>query len=134
MDGDRNSPATKGDLADLEERLTGSMTDLEERLTGSMTELEGRLTGSMQASQGELEERLTGSMQASQAALEERLTETMRDIQTEMLKAFYGFTQTVSARFQEQDQTEISLKRRLATMEDRILEIEKRLNFPPHAA
>ena len=119
MDGDRNSPATKGDLADLEERLTGSMTDLEERLTGSMTELEGRLTG---------------SMQASQAALEERLTETMRDIQTEMLKAFYGFTQTVSARFQEQDQTEISLKRRLATMEDRILEIEKRLNFPPHAA
>ena len=130
MDGDRNSPATKGDLADLEERLTGSMTDLEERLTGSMTDLEGRLTGSMT----ELEGRLTGSMQASQAALEERLTETMRDIQTEMLKAFYGFTQTVSARFQEQDQTEISLKRRLATMEDRILEIEKRLNFPPHAA
>jgi hypothetical protein len=37
--------------------------------------------------------------------LEERLTESMRDIQTELLKAFYGFTQTVQARFQEQDQT-----------------------------
>jgi phage shock protein A len=104
MDADRNSPATKGDLADLEERLTGSMRELEDRLTGSMRELE------------------------------ERIMESMRDIQTEMLKGFYGFTQTVSARFQEQDQTEISLKRRIATMEDRILEIEKRLNFPPHAA
>jgi hypothetical protein len=93
MDSDRNSPATKGDLADLEDRLTGSMRELEERIM-----------------------------------------ESMRDIQTEMLKGFYGFTQTVSARFQEQDQTEISLKRRIATMEDRILEIEKRLNFPPHAA
>jgi hypothetical protein len=52
MDADRNSPATKGDLADLEERLTGSMRELEERLTGSMRELEDRLTGSMR----ELEE------------------------------------------------------------------------------
>ena len=66
--------------------------------------------------------------------LEERLTESVRDIQTELLKAFYGFTQTVQARFQEQDQTEISLKRRISTIEDRILEIEKRLNFPPSAA
>jgi DNA anti-recombination protein RmuC len=119
MDGDRNSPATKGDLADLEERLTGSMR-------ASQGELEGRLTGSMR----ELEERVTGSMRE----LEERLTESMRDIHTEMLKGFYGFTQTVQARFQEQDQTEISLKRRISTIEDRILEIEKRLNFPPNAA
>jgi len=29
----------------------------------------------------------------------------IRDSQTEVLNAFYGFTQTVQARFQEQDQT-----------------------------
>jgi hypothetical protein len=66
--------------------------------------------------------------------MREELVEAIHDSQTELLRAFYGFTQTVQARFTEQDQTEAALKRRIGTLESRILEIERRLNIPPSAA
>jgi phage shock protein A len=65
--------------------------------------------------------------------LESRLEEAIRDSQTEILKSIYGFTQTVQNRFQEMDQTEATLKRRMTTLEGRMLEVEKRLNIPPAA-
>jgi len=81
MADDRDSPATKGDLADLRDELV----------------------------------------------------EVFRDGQTETLKAFYGFIQTIQERFKESDASEAALKRRMTTLESRILEIEKRLNLPPSA-
>ena len=66
-------------------------------------------------------------------ALKDELVEAFRDGQTEILTAFYGFTETIQNRFKEQDQTEASLKRRMTTLESRLLEIEKRLNLPPAA-
>jgi hypothetical protein len=66
-------------------------------------------------------------------ALKDELVEVFLDGQTEILTAFYGFTETIQNRFKEEDQTEASLKRRLTTLESRILEIEKRLNLPPAA-
>ncbi len=65
--------------------------------------------------------------------LKDELVEAFRDSQTEILTAFYGFSQTIQDRFKENDQTEASLKRRLTTIESRLLEIEKRLNLPPAA-
>ena len=65
--------------------------------------------------------------------LKDELIEAIRDNQTEILRSIYGFTQTVQNRFQEMDQTEAALKRRLTTLEGRLLEIEKRLNIPPAA-
>jgi hypothetical protein len=65
--------------------------------------------------------------------LKDELVEVFRDSQTEILTAFYGFSQTIQDRFKENDQTEASLKRRLTTLESRLLEIEKRLNLPPAA-
>ena len=85
MDDDRNAPATKADLAELETRIT------------------------------------------------DRLTEVMRDVQTELLKSFYGFMETVQTRFKAQDDTEAGLKKRLTIVEERLLEVEKRLNTPPAA-
>ncbi len=82
MADDRNSPATKGDLADLKDELV----------------------------------------------------EAIRDVQTETLKAFYGFTQTIQDRFKDGDDSEAAIKRRMATLESRVLEVEKRLNMPPNAA
>jgi len=67
-------------------------------------------------------------------ALESRLTEAMRDMQTEVLGAFYGFSQTIQDRFKGQDGTESSIKTRMTTLESRLLEIEKRLHLPPSAA
>lgn len=70
---------------------------------------------------------------ADLVALKDELVEAFRDGQTEILTAFYGFTETIQNRFKEQDQTEASLKRRMTTLESRLLEIEKRLNMPPAA-
>lgn len=63
----------------------------------------------------------------------DQIIEAIRDSQTEVLKAFYGFSQTIQDRFKENDTTEASLKRRLTTLESRLLEVEKRLNLPPAA-
>jgi hypothetical protein len=81
MNDDRNAPATKGDLAELEARLT----------------------------------------------------EVIRDTQTGTLKAFYGFVESVQTRFKAQDDTEAGLKRRLTIVEERLLEVEKKLLMPPAA-
>ena len=67
------------------------------------------------------------------AEREDRLTEVMRDVQTELLKSFYGFMETIQIRFKEQDDTEAGLKKRLTVLEGRLLEVEKRLNMPPAA-
>ena len=76
---------------------------------------------------------LRGEFKADLAALEDRLTEVMRDVQTEMLRAFYGFMETVQTRFKAQDDAEAGLKKRLGILEERLLEVEKRLNMPPAA-
>jgi hypothetical protein len=63
----------------------------------------------------------------------DRLTETMRDVQTELLKSFYGFMETVQSRFKAQDDAEAGLKKRMSVLEERLLEVEKRINMPPAA-
>ena len=65
--------------------------------------------------------------------LETRLEEAIHDSQTELLKAFYGFTETVKHRFDGQEDADANLKKRVATLESRILEVERRLNTPPAA-
>lgn len=65
--------------------------------------------------------------------LKDQLVESFRDGQTELLTAFYGFTQTVQVRFTEADANESLLKRRMTILEKRLLEVEKRLNLPPAA-
>ena len=92
MANDRNAPATKGGLEDLETRLKGDISEV--------------------------------------AA---RLTEKMRAMQSELLHAFYGFTESVQSRFKAQDDTEAGLKHRLTVLEGRLLEVERRLNMPPAA-
>ena len=100
MDDDRNAPATKADLAEMETRLTaGFRADLAERETRMV----------------------------------DQLTEAIRDTQTETLKAFYGFVETVQTRFKAQDDTEAGLKKRLTVLEERVLEVEKKLIMPPAA-
>jgi hypothetical protein len=65
--------------------------------------------------------------------LKDELSEGIRDSQTEVLKAFYGFTQTVQQRFKESDDMESSLRKRMTILESRLIEVERRLNMPPAA-
>jgi ABC-type phosphate transport system auxiliary subunit len=63
----------------------------------------------------------------------DELKETIRDSQTEILRAFYGYTQTTDAKLREGEQSDMALRQRLTAVESRILEVEKRLNMPPAA-
>lgn len=97
-------PATKADLAALEARLTERQDRLNERQEMLRTEMQH---------------------------MYDDLKETIRDVQTEILKAFYGFSESVQLHFKEVDKTDASLKERLTSIEGRLLDVEKRLNMPP---
>lgn len=61
----------------------------------------------------------------------DELRETMRDVQTEMLRAFYSYAQTNDERVSAVEQDTVPVKKRLAILESRMTEVEKRLNLPP---
>jgi len=90
---DRNAPATKGDIADLDQRLEMLRTEVQHGYND--------------------------------------LRETIRDTQTELLKAFYSFGQSNSKRFAELEGNEAAIRSRLGTIEDRLMELERRLITPP---
>jgi hypothetical protein len=79
-----------------------------------------------------LEQRLTGDLTSLEQRITEAFTEAVRDSETRLLKAFYGFTESVQARFKAADDSEANLKKRLGVIEERLLEVEKKLNFPGH--
>ena len=58
------------------------------------------------------------------------LMEAMRDIQTELLKAFYNFARSNEARLTEAERESAAVKERLAIVESRLTELERRIAFP----
>jgi len=62
--------------------------------------------------------------------LKAELIAAMRDGQMKILNGLYSFADTVQDRYRGSDDFEANLKRRMATLEARILEVEKRLDFP----
>ena len=61
------------------------------------------------------------------------LKEAFRDGQTELLKAFYSFAQTTQKRLTEVEREAAGLKERLAIVEERLTDVERKLNTPPAA-
>jgi hypothetical protein len=136
-----NSPATKQDVIDAvnasEARLTKLMHDSiqksEDRLTGMLKSTEDRLTGMLKST----EDRLTGMLKSTEDRLidmikasEDRVVEKMRDMQTEMLKAFYSLIESNQKRFAEIENESAAIKSRLVTIEDRLLVLERKVNIP----
>ena len=78
-----------------------------------------------------METRLTGHVNARVEQSEHRLVEKMRDMQTELLRGFAGFSegQNIRIRKVEADQSNLdaALSGRVAVLEKRLLEIEMRL-------
>jgi hypothetical protein len=103
---DRNAPAARGDILDVQRGMNDGYAALNESCQ--------MLRSEMQHMHKDLVERLAG-------------------IQTEMLKAFYSFTHSNNTRVAEIEGSETAIRGRIATLEDRVLEIEKRLNIPPAA-
>ena len=77
----------------------------------------------------ELESRVDGMF----GAVEARLLEAIHDSETRVLKAIYGYTETISVRVDGGAKRIGELDDRLAILERRLLDVEKRLNMPPVA-
>jgi len=69
---------------------------------------------------------------AAVKASEDRLTETIRDAQTEVRKAFYSFAESNRQRVAQLEGNQGALTTRVGVLEDRMLEIERKINFPHH--
>jgi len=108
---DRNAPATKGDVADLSGKIELVRADLREKIDVLRTDVNHGYNN---------------------------IVERIADSQTELRKAFYGYAQSNNKRVAELEGNEGAFRSRLATIEDRILEVERReverrLNIPPAA-
>jgi predicted nucleic acid-binding Zn-ribbon protein len=61
------------------------------------------------------------------------IVERISDGETRLLKAFYDFAQSNQKRMSDLETSDSAIRSRLATLEDRLLAVEKRLNMPPAA-
>ena len=70
-------------------------------------------------------------MENRMQAMEDRLIEAFRDSQTELLNAFYSFTESNRQRVSQVEANQASLITRVGTLEDRITDLERRIISPP---
>ena len=59
------------------------------------------------------------------------LVERLNDSETKLLQAFYSFADTNNKRLIQGEAATALVISRITTLEDRVLELEKRLNIPP---
>jgi len=64
-------------------------------------------------------------------AMEDRLIEAFRDSQTELLKAFYSFTESNRQRVSQLEGNQSSLITRVGNLEDRMTDLQLRTITPP---
>ena len=64
--------------------------------------------------------------------LKDHLVEAIRDSQAEVLKAFYSFAESNRNRVAHLEGNQGTLITRVGTLEDRMLELERKMNFPQH--
>lgn len=64
-------------------------------------------------------------------AMEDRLIEAFRDSQTELLKAYYNFTESNRQRVSQVEGNQASLITRIGNLEDRMTDLQLRIITPP---
>ena len=57
--------------------------------------------------------------------------EAVREVETKLLKAFYGYAKSNDNRVLEGEANEAVLRARMAALESRVTGVEERLNLPP---
>jgi hypothetical protein len=80
-----------------------------------------------------LEAHIDGLMDAREQRIVERIGSLIHERETRLLQAFYGLAEATNKRFDQIDGNTAIFLNRLGTVENRLLEVEKRLNIPPAA-
>lgn len=121
-DGYLDAPASRRDLAQLEQKVNERFDEV----NGRFNEVNGRIdevNGRVNEVNGRLNE------------MEDRLIEQMRKMQTELLRGFAAFSESMTIRLRkleaDQSNLDFSLSGRVAVLERRLLEIEQHLHIPP---
>ncbi|HXG32442.1 MAG TPA: hypothetical protein VNJ11_03680 [Bryobacteraceae bacterium] len=105
-----SEPATKQDLKKLEERIDGRFADFQQRMDARFADFEQRM-----------EARFT------------EIRELVTDTEIKLLKAFDAFVESNQKRLEGIERDQTNLHERLAILERRVTEVERRLNMPPVA-
>ena len=108
--------ATKQDLSDVRQDLAGVRQELKQDVADARQELKQDIA----------------ILRSEMNHQFDDLKETFRDSQTELLKAFYSFTESNRHRVGQVETSQAALITRIGVLEDRILEIERKVNFPHH--
>jgi DNA anti-recombination protein RmuC len=112
--GNGDEPATRADLQQLEAKLSADLNRLEAKLSADLNQ------------QGE-------QLRSEFHHGFDHLAEAIHDSETRLLKAFYTFAESNQQRLTQVEGNTTAVIARLATLETRITEVEKRLNMPPAA-
>ena len=78
-----------------------------------------------------LEQRIEGKIDASEQRTLDKVAELIHDSETRILNAFYGATESSRKRIATVEVAGTLMVSRLGTLEDRVTDIERRLNLPP---
>ena len=145
-DGNGHEPATKADVAAVSGDVAAVSADVAAvsadvaavsadvaAVSADVAALRAEVKADVAALRAEVSADV-GALKANLTAVEERVIETMRDIQTEMLKAFYAVAESNHKRLTEGERQAEALKKAPRySLESRVLSVEKRLNVPPAA-
>jgi chromosome segregation ATPase len=119
-----NAPATKSDIADLDEKIG--------RLDKKFDQKIDQLDKKIDEKTNQLDQKIDQLRSEVNHGYRD-LVERIGDSETRLLRAFYDFAQSNQKRMMELEGNEAAIRSRLATVEDRLLQVEKRLNMPPQA-
>ena len=110
-----DQPATQRDIEVLRQDLGAREARIEAKLDAFAARLEGKLD-------------------ALEARIRDQIRSAIQDFETNLLKAIYGYTETMTLRQDGVTKRVGEFEERLMVVERRVLELERRLNLPPGEA
>jgi hypothetical protein len=83
------------------------------------------------STKGDIED-LRTELRTEIGGMKDELIEAVRDAQTEVLKAFYNFAESNRQRVAQLEGNQGALITRIGVLEDRMTQLERKVNFPQH--
>ena len=132
MEDDRNTPATKGDLAEVRLEMKGDLAEVRAEMKGGLAEVKGDLAEVRSELKRDLVDfKVEVNMRFE--AFEHRMGQFLSDMEARIITSNYRLAESMNQRIKQGEGNQAAFNARLATLEERLLEVEKRLNMPPAA-
>jgi DNA anti-recombination protein RmuC len=120
----------KREIAQLRAEMSEQISRLRTEMSEQIAQLRAEMSEQISQLRTEMSEQIAQLRAEAQHQYED-LIEKIRDSQTETLKAFYSYAQTTDIKLKDGAAADASLRERVAIIESRLLEVERRLLMPP---